>query len=619
MPRPMLDSLELQQVQQLHAEERASVARHGVPGLEGDFLQDLGRRATRITLNGVLTGATAADGLKQLREKFKAATPVPFVSDIATATAVDKVLIEALDIRELAGKPARFEYGIALREFIPPPPPETEPPPPPPPPPPPNLLKATLVVEVIVEGDPAFDFSTVTVTADDTPADGSPLVSKVLSNRTNNEWTEPDMAPGRVVAKAVVPGPDAMSGSAEGDLRAGETTRLQILLRKGELIAKAFVVHYRFDRAFVEPCLLEVLRDVNRHAAANPTEKIVVVGHTDLVGSGEYNQALSERRARGVFGLLTFATSDPLKAAARQDWNELRKPHVAGSFDMKDGWGTREYQYMLQELGFYQGNINEQHDAATDAAVRAFQRLKGLQEDGIVGDDTWAALIDDYLGLDSFALAENRFLPNAKNGCNGGIVRWLGCGEQDPVRNTEDAWRPNRRTEILFVNVASFPCEIAKPVTFDKPVANAGGTSWCLGPGDPNKRCCFVTRNTPQKPKWLVQPARLETVTISGTIVFDDGTPVADAEYALISPEGEYLHSDATGKADLGERPSGPDRGRPIPARADTNGRFSHPDPKPAGVYIMEIFTLDRPEVARTTAETPDQAMGNVICMRLES
>jgi hypothetical protein len=66
--------------------------------------------------------------------------------------------------------PQRFEFAITLRQYIPPTPAETEappaPPPPPPPPPPPSVDSGTLVVEVMVEGQPDFDFGTVQVTVE---------------------------------------------------------------------------------------------------------------------------------------------------------------------------------------------------------------------------------------------------------------------------------------------------------------------------------------------------------------------------------------------------------------------------------------------------------------------
>jgi len=124
--RPMLDEIELQQVQQITVDEEQMLGQHGIPALDGDFLQRLERRAARIAISGVLTGPEVRDGLEKLREKFRAAQPVPFAADIATATRVDTMLIEELGVSELAGKPERFAYALTLREFIPPPAPESE-------------------------------------------------------------------------------------------------------------------------------------------------------------------------------------------------------------------------------------------------------------------------------------------------------------------------------------------------------------------------------------------------------------------------------------------------------------------------------------------------------------
>ncbi|HEV3469728.1 MAG TPA: peptidoglycan-binding protein [Pyrinomonadaceae bacterium] len=622
MARPILDDIELEQAQEIEVEEEHVLAQHSIPALATDFLQRLDRRALRVTLQGVLTGEGVRERLERLREKYRATQPVPFVSDVTTATKVEKVLIEELGVRELAGKPARFEYAFTLREFIPPPEPVVVPPPPVPPRPP--VETGTLVVEVTVEGEPDFDFGTVTVTAEGRQDDGTQL-SRELRNRAGNVWTEEVMPPGQYTATAVVTDPEEMSGSAAGGVRAAETTVLQITLRRGTGIAKAFIIHFRFDSAFLEPCMSEVLGRVFTYAQSHPNEKVVVVGHTDLTGSDNYNQALSERRARSVFACLTFGSNDALRASALADWNELRKKRVAppNAPTINDTWATREYQYMLQELEYYSGNIDEKHGPKTDDAVRRFQSDNGLQQTGQVNEDTWPKLIEAYLGAVALAFPEDRFLRNAKGGCDGGTLKWLGCGEKDPVRNTEDAWRPNRRTEILFVRVAELPCEVPQPFTFDLPGPGAVAGSWCLGPGDPNQRCCFLTRQSEQPNKLLVRPAEPNKAVVSGVVTFDDGSPVANQKYALIAPDGEFLHTDANGKPDLGERPSGPQRGRPIPQRTDEAGRFSHPRQTPVGVYILELLELGEATgettlVARASEEPPQEAIGNVVCFTLD-
>lgn len=617
--KPMLGEVELQLVQKIDTEGDQVLAEHGVPALEGDFLQGLGRRAERLTLNGFLTGPEAGEGLKTLREKFRAAEPVSFVADIATATKVGKVFIEEMGVRDLAGKPERFEYAFALREFLPPPPAQTEEPPPPPPPPDPPPLPSvetgTLEVEVIVEGQPDFDFNTVDVTLDGNQDNGVPQ-SRNLVNHTEGTWTEMEMPLGQYTVRAVVTEPEAMSGEVAAVVRGGQTIRVQITLRPGAIVAKAFIVHFRFNSAFVEPCMLGVLGDVFERAQANPTEKILVVGHTDLTGSPGYNQSLSERRARSVFAFLTFGTSSDLRMAGLEDWKTLRqqRPPPSTVPSLKDGWGTREYQYMLQELEYYSGNIDEVHGPITDAAIRTFQQDNGLPLTGLMDEATWPVLIEAYLDAGAVALGADRFFPNAKEGCDGGILKWLGCGEQDPVKNTQDAWRPNRRTEILFVRDTKLPREVPPPDTFDLPAPGAVGPTWCLGPGDVNKRAAFSTRTQQEPNKWLIQPAQPDKVIVSGNITFDDGTPYGNKKYVLIAPDGEFLHTDSTGQPDLAENPGS---GRPFEDLTDASGNFSYPLQTPAGIYVLELPRLENPALARGADEPPQEAIGNVICLRL--
>lgn len=116
--RPMLDDIELQQVQLIDSDRDQALVRHRIPGLEGDFFQRMGRHAGSFQLSAVLTGADSLQDLERLDGKFRAGTPVPFVADIASAVQVDQVLIEALQARDLAGKPQRFEVRFRLQEYL---------------------------------------------------------------------------------------------------------------------------------------------------------------------------------------------------------------------------------------------------------------------------------------------------------------------------------------------------------------------------------------------------------------------------------------------------------------------------------------------------------------------
>ncbi len=60
-----------------------------------------------------------------------------------------------------------------------------------------------------------------------------------------------------------------------------------------------------------------------------------------------------------------------------------------------EGEAVRAAQLLLKGRGFPVGWMGADGDfgAKTEAAVRRFQRSRGLERDGIVGPLTWAALI----------------------------------------------------------------------------------------------------------------------------------------------------------------------------------------------------------------------------------
>jgi len=617
----MLDDVELQQVQKIESEDEAVVQRHSVPALEGDFLQDLGRRSTRVDLTGVLTGPEAAKGLQKLRDKFRKTEPISFVADIATATVVDKVLIEQMEVEELAGKPERFAYALSVLEFVPPPKPETEPPPPPPPPPT-KVDTGTLVVEVIVTGQPGFDFSTVTVTVKGNKDDGSDF-SRTLTSRKDNVWTDEAMPLGSFTAKAEMITPPVMSGTAAAKIQAGQTTKVTITLTPGGVVATEFVVHFRFDKAFVEPCMRQVLTQVMQFASDHKDQKLLIVGHTDLVGTppgaitgpDPYNQSLSERRARAVYAYLTFGRDQATTDTSVTEWNALRQKQSGGKNKptLADNWGTREYQHMLQDLGFYPGAVDGQEGKLTQEAVRAFRCHSGLPPGTTMDDPAWDKLIRAYMAQDNFALADDRFLRN----CGTESLKWIGCASQDPVKNVPVAHRPNRRVELLFTTDSKLPCEVPQPDTFDLlPPGDTVGSGWCVGPGDKSKRACFVVPHEPKdgKPKdkeWtrtLAEPGSITVeVSIKQEVKKDDGTierkPVSAEKFVVITSDGQFLKGEQS-------------RGEPDPDTT-TDGKKTYSDKQP-GIYSLEIVKPGKPSVmVQLEGEPGADAKGNVVCKHL--
>lgn len=598
--KTLLDELELPLAQCIDVEDSQALVRHAVPGLDGDLLQRMGRRAARVAVTGVVTGPEARGGLEQLRDKLRQTEPVDFVADIATATRVSRVLVEELDVRELAGKPERFEYAFLLREFNPPPPPETTEPPdnggvvvvP-------ELETGTLEVEVIVEGEPDFDMGRVTVTAEG-PLGGTSSSVRTLTEREGNVWTMEELPEGSYTVRGTVAQP-VMADTEPAAVEIGKTTRVQLRLVRAAGVARAFTLSFRFNSAFVEPCMRQVLRRAAAYSDAHPSEHLVVVGHTDKVDDEPYNQSLSERRARTVFSSLDFL-ADFQRAVG--EWTAIRQRRTVRHRTEKDTWGIREYQQMLQELGYYPGRIDGIHGPITNEAVRAFRCDHGLPPGTTVDDDVWDALIFAYLGDDPPSVPRDRFLPN----CAGTVLEWLGCGEEDPVLPVDRAHRPNRRTELLFVTDAALPCPVRVPDTWHLPPPGHTPAEWCVGTPQ-SSRTCFISRDTPAPPAWTVEHADSAqinvTVRIQREVEQPDGTtvlaPGGVTRFVLITGEGAFKQEE------LGS-------GEPREAETLADGTYTVPETHRAGVFVLEVR---EGVLARLEEEADASSTGPSVCKTL--
>jgi peptidoglycan-associated lipoprotein len=59
-------------------------------------------------------------------------------------------------------------------------------------------------------------------------------------------------------------------------------------------------VHFAFDRFNLAPEAIKILDDAVAKLQADPTINVTIEGHTDSIGTSEYNLALGERRANSV-------------------------------------------------------------------------------------------------------------------------------------------------------------------------------------------------------------------------------------------------------------------------------------------------------------------------------
>lgn len=116
--RPMLDDIELPQVQEIATYERRALVEHKPPGMAGSLFQNLGRRPARLTLWGVAVGPEALASIEQLDDKFRAGDSLTFIADIVADAEIEEMIIDDLQLQELAGKPQRYSYVLTLREYI---------------------------------------------------------------------------------------------------------------------------------------------------------------------------------------------------------------------------------------------------------------------------------------------------------------------------------------------------------------------------------------------------------------------------------------------------------------------------------------------------------------------
>jgi outer membrane protein OmpA-like peptidoglycan-associated protein len=181
------------------------------------------------------------------------------------------------------------------RYVAPPPPPPAAPPAPPP-------TAANQNPTVTATCDPCMlevgQMSTVVATASD--PDGDTLVYR---------WSAPqgtieDLAAARTTWTASgMPGPVTLTVTVE-DGRGGRVTadvRLQVVQR---VVIEFDPVLFDFDRFNLRPDALEVLERAIATLQTNPGIRVTIEGHTDAIGTLEYNLALGERRAQAVFDYL---------------------------------------------------------------------------------------------------------------------------------------------------------------------------------------------------------------------------------------------------------------------------------------------------------------------------
>ncbi len=107
-------------------------------------------------------------------------------------------------------------------------------------------------------------------------------------NQPNTSWTA-GQNPGAV--PLTVTCSDPRGGSATSTVTVQVNQRIVLTFED---------VHFDFDRFNLRPDALKILDDAVSKLGQNATVRITIEGHTDSIGTSEYNLALGERRANSV-------------------------------------------------------------------------------------------------------------------------------------------------------------------------------------------------------------------------------------------------------------------------------------------------------------------------------
>jgi hypothetical protein len=118
----MLGEFALDGIEYIESSESRALAEHRVPGLAGNYFQDMGAVANTIVIAGTKSGDEARDDfLNGIRTIFNKGEQTTFVTDINTATDITDVIIEDLEVAEIGGSVHSFRYQLKLRKYTKPP------------------------------------------------------------------------------------------------------------------------------------------------------------------------------------------------------------------------------------------------------------------------------------------------------------------------------------------------------------------------------------------------------------------------------------------------------------------------------------------------------------------
>ena len=215
---------------------------------------------------------------------------------------------------------------------------------------------------------------------------------------------------------------------------------------KPQFLACAGIPNVTFEtqRSFIRPNAAVYLKKLKEIIAAHPHPLMMIFGHADKVGTEAFNKALSERRAKSAFALLT------------------RKPDVwvtlfeNGDDPDNEDWGLKSVQTMLNFLNpGARLDITNTMDNRTAIELETYTRnpwtwIRGVR---VITTNALEIVVQRYMDalMDGVNLTEKDFFG----------LKHAGCSVFNPIIDTDRAEEDNRRVTFFLFDrnrLPDIPC-----------------------------------------------------------------------------------------------------------------------------------------------------------------
>lgn len=225
-------------------------------------------------------------------------------------------------------------------------------------------------------------------------------------------------------------------------------------------------VHFHHDSAVLLPNYdetddsddadpgLSVLVAALEHQHLFPKQTVLITGHADTSGPGQYNIGISIKRAQAVFHAIM---------GEREPWVAIALgQHKVEDYQLILTWIADTKDWDCDPDGV--DNVN---GPSTRQAVKNFQTLYNdafdakIATDGDVGKETWGAIFDVYMDTVQNLIRTNKSgLTKLRAQMNFLGPKVVGCGENWPIEAPQRSnyrSKINRRVEVLFFDPGQEP------------------------------------------------------------------------------------------------------------------------------------------------------------------